>query len=70
MIQSRTLASSACFALRSARAMPPSSSGPGRGPLKAQTAVRVRLGAQKSHQFDGSFFVQTAVPREAHPKGA
>jgi hypothetical protein len=24
---------------------PPSSSGPGRGPLKAQTAVRVRLGA-------------------------
>jgi hypothetical protein len=36
---------------------PPSSSGPGRGPLKAQTAVRVRLGApfKKSHRFDGSF---------------
>jgi hypothetical protein len=27
---------------------PPSSSGPGRGPLKAQTAVRVRLGASDS----------------------
>ena len=27
---------------------PPSSSGPGRGPLKAQTGVRVSLGAQKS----------------------
>jgi hypothetical protein len=27
------------------RIKPPSSSGPGRGPLKAQTAVRVRLGA-------------------------
>ncbi len=27
--------------------MPPSSSGPGRGPLKAQTAIRIRLGAQR-----------------------
>jgi hypothetical protein len=29
---------------------PPSSSGPGRGPLKAQTAVRVRLGAFDSNK--------------------
>jgi hypothetical protein len=28
--------------------LPPSSSGPGRGPLKAKTGVRVPLGAQKS----------------------
>ena len=32
-------------------AMPPSSSGLGRGPLKAQTAVRNRLGAHFLHVF-------------------
>ena len=31
------------------RFMPPSSSGPGRGPLKAKTGVRVPLGAQASN---------------------
>ena len=39
MIQSRTLKGQQCQT-------PPSSSGPGRGPLKAQTGVRVPLGAQ------------------------
>jgi hypothetical protein len=39
------------------RDKPPSSSGPGRGPLKAQTAVRVRLGAQKIRR-EGGFSIQ------------
>ena len=32
--------------------MPPSSSGPGRGPLKAKTGVRVPLGAPKKTQLE------------------
>ncbi len=38
------------------RLMPPSSSGPGRGPLKAKTGVRVPLGAlYENRQFSGDF---------------
>ena len=32
--------------------MPPSSSGPGRGPLKAKTGVRVPLGAPSKTQLE------------------
>ncbi len=35
---------------------PPSSSGLGRSPLKAQTGVRVPLGALKIHLDQGGFF--------------
>jgi hypothetical protein len=43
---------------------PPSSRGPGRGPLKAQTGVRIPMGAQKSHHKWWLFFIQTGVPIE------
>ena len=33
--------------IESSRLTPPSSSGPGRGPLKAKTRIRIPLGAQK-----------------------
>ncbi len=36
---------------------PPSSSGPGRSPLKAQTGVRVPLGAQKNPSEKGGIFL-------------
>jgi hypothetical protein len=42
--------------------MPPSSSGPGRSPLKAQTGVRVPLGAQTSHnKVARNFFKQASL---------
>ncbi len=47
---------------------PPSSSGPGRGPLKAQTAVRVRLGAPDSLYgifFHVVFLLVHLIPRYA-----
>ncbi len=46
--------------------MPPSSSGPGHGPLKAKTGVRVPLGAQKNqleHRILAGFFIgYKAIP--------
>ena len=41
--------------------MPPSSSGPGRGPLKAKTGVRVSVGAQIIHR-GVDFFSQNRSP--------
>ena len=53
---------------------PPSSRGPGRGPLKAQTGVRIPMGAQrKSHRDDGSFHFKLASPQGrcySNPRGA
>jgi hypothetical protein len=41
---------------RSARSTPPSSSGPGRGPLKAKTGVRIPMGAQENSRSDRGCF--------------
>ena len=45
---------------RSIKCPPPSSSGPGRSPLKAQTGVRVPLGAlnSKASKFVGAFLLE------------
>src|SRR3989304_3869150 len=51
--------------IEASRLTPPSSSGPGRGPLKAKTRIRIPLGAQKylslsSHR--GIIKAKTRIP--------
>ena len=58
MIQSRTLSKKG-----KRRKTPPSSRGPGRGPLKAQTGVRIPMGAQKSHRKVAFFFSKLLSPQ-------
>ena len=46
---------------------PPSSSGLGRGPLKAKTGIRIPLGAPNDYdrQIGGRFFISASTPGTA-----
>ena len=66
MIQSRTLSKKGKMVRDNTARLnktPPSSRGPGRGPLKAQTGVRIPMGAQKESLSQWLFSFHMACPK-------